>query len=143
MTHMASSYFYNKVARLEWNPTSNSNDAAASMIQAALQSVPGCNTLLLDHVGFCCFARTVREAWMLAHCFERCCEIQLRVLSATAGNGGGTGSTGAAYKLPTAPPVMEASAATTTTNPLPKSSAAPGASEWDALCKEFNFDNQN
>jgi Class II Aldolase and Adducin N-terminal domain len=149
MTHVAASYFYNKVARLEsssWNHPTNTNNnnnsdaaaataaATAAAIQAAIHSVPGCNTLLLDHVGFCCFAKSVREAWFLAHCFEQCCEIQLRVMSAT-----GAGAGGAAYKLPPTH-VMEAAAAAAATSSLPES--APGASVWDALCKDFNFDSE-
>jgi phosphoglycerate dehydrogenase-like enzyme/ribulose-5-phosphate 4-epimerase/fuculose-1-phosphate aldolase/SAM-dependent methyltransferase len=116
-------YFYNKVAHYEWDGVSE-DAAEGPAMTAAVRAMPGCNTLLMHNHGFVCFGSSVREAWVLAYYFERVCETQLRVMQA-----------GGKIKMPSAR-VMAAAAESSY---LPE--FAPGACEWDALCKSVNFDN--
>lgn len=111
-------YFYKKVAHYEWDGLSN-DAAEGPAITAAIRSLPGCNTLLMQNHGFACFGTSVQEAWMLAYYFERVCDVQLRVMSS-----------GAKIKFPP-PAVMEKAAETSY---LPD--FAPGVCEWDAICDE-------
>jgi len=116
-----SAYFYEKVANYEWDGISD--DASESpQIAAAIKSISECNTLLIQNQGFVCFGSSVREAWVLAYYFERCCEVQLRLMQ----------SGGKIRKLPKT--VMQKAAETSY---LPE--FAPGVQEWDALCEEIIF----
>mmetsp|Transcript_38048 Transcript_38048/g.88522 ORF Transcript_38048/g.88522 Transcript_38048/m.88522 type:complete len:93 (+) Transcript_38048:94-372(+) len=82
--------------------------------------MPGCNTMLMQNHGYVCFGRSVKEVWMLAYYFERCCEVQLRVMQ-----------TGAKISIPNEKVMAKAAEASY----LPD--FAPGVQEWDALCKEI------
>jgi len=115
-------YFYNKVAHYEWDGVSNEASEGPA-ITAAVRAIPGCNTLLMHNHGYVCFGTSVKEAWVLAYYFERCCEVQLRVMQS-----------GGKIKLPPAR-IMAAAAETSY---LPE--FAPGACEWEALCNEVSFD---
>eukprot|EP00934_Nitzschia_sp_Nitz4_P001407 Nitzschia sp. Nitz4//scaffold132_size63325//17918//18670//NITZ4_006289-RA/size63325-processed-gene-0.24-mRNA-1//-1//CDS//3329535311//1407//frame0 len=115
-------YFYKKVARYEYDGVSNDEAEGPAMIKA-IQSVPGCNTLLLNNHGYVCFGKSVKEAWVLTYYFERCCEVQYRVMQS-----GGT------LQLP--PDEVMAQAAKDSY--LPEFS--PGACEWEALCNDVSFD---
>lgn len=117
-----SAYFYGKVANYEWDGVSDDSSEGPKITQA-IRANPGCNTLLMQNHGSVCFGRSVREAWVLAYYFERCCEVQLRVMQ-----------TGAKIKMPT-PGVMKKEAEASY---LPE--FAPGVCEWDALCKEVSFE---
>lgn len=116
-------YFYKKVARYNWDGLSNKTEEGP-LLQAAVTSIPDCNTLLMNHHGYCCFGKTVKEAWVLAYYFERACEVQWRIMAARGGT----------PVLPD-PVVMEGAAASSY---LPE--FAPGAAEWDALCASVSFD---
>eukprot|EP00956_Cyclotella_meneghiniana_P044124 scaffold302520_cov156-Cyclotella_meneghiniana.AAC.1 len=71
--------FYGKVANYDWNGLSD-DVSEGPAIAAAIKAVEGCNTLLMHNHGFVCFGPSVRHAWVLAYYFEKCCEIQLRVM---------------------------------------------------------------
>ncbi|KAK1739142.1 formate dehydrogenase [Skeletonema marinoi] len=117
-----SAYFYGKVATYEWDGVSD--DASEKPdIANAIKSVAGCNTLLMYNHGFTCFGSSVKEAWVLAYYFERCCETQLRVMQC-----------GGKLRRPKKM-VMEKAAEASY---LPE--FAPGAQEWEALCGEISFD---
>ena len=73
--------------------------------------------------GFACFGKSVKEAWVLAYYFERCCETQLRVMQS-----------GGRLRRPNKM-VMEKAAESSY---LPE--FAPGAQEWEALCEQISFD---
>lgn len=117
-----SAYFYDKVVRYEWDGLSNELEEGP-LLQAAVTSIPDCNTLLMDHHGYACFGKSVREAWVLAYYFERACEVQCRVMAS-----GGT------PKIPNRAVMQGAASASY----LPE--FAPGAAEWDALCASVSFD---
>lgn len=117
-----SAYFYGKVANYEWDGVSD-DASEGPALTAAVQAVPGCNTLLMHNHGFVCFGSSVREAWVLAYYFERCCQVQMDLLK-----------TGAKVRMPNKA-VMEKAAATSY---LPE--FAPGVCEWEALCGEVSFD---
>ena len=117
-----SAYFYNKVVRYAWDGLSNKLEEGP-LLQAAVTSIPDCNTLLMDHHGYACFGKSVREAWVLAYYFERACEVQCRVMAS-----GGT------PKIPVQS-VMQGAAADSY---LPE--FTPGYAEWDALCASVSFD---
>lgn len=116
------SFFHGKVANYEWDGVSN-DAAEGPAIAAAVNSVPDCNTLLMHNHGFVCFGETVKEVWLLAYFFERACQVQMDLLKS-----------GAKIKVPSKE-VMEKAAETSY---LPE--FAPGACEWEALCKEVKFD---
>lgn len=118
-----SAYFYGKVANYKWDGVSN-DAAEGPAIAAAVHSVPGCNTLLMHNHGFVCFGQSVKEVWVLAYYFERSCQIQMELLK----------TNGAAIQEPDKR-VMEKAAETSY---LPE--FAPGACEWEALCKSISFD---
>jgi ribulose-5-phosphate 4-epimerase/fuculose-1-phosphate aldolase len=117
-----SAYFYGKVANYEWDGVSD-DSSEGPKITEAIRANPGCNTLLMQNHGYVCFGRSVREAWVLAYYFERCCEVQLRVMQ-----------TGAKITMPPAAVMKKAAE----TSYLPE--FAPGVCEWDALCKEVSFE---
>eukprot|EP00977_Amphora_coffeiformis_P010152 scaffold2363_cov159-Amphora_coffeaeformis.AAC.14 len=117
-----SAYFYDKVVRYEWDGLSNKLEEGP-LLQAAVTSIPDCNTLLMDHHGFACFGKSVKEAWVLAYYFERACDVQCRIMA----SGG---------KAKTPNPVVMAGAASSSYLP----EFAPGAAEWDALCASVSFD---
>ena len=117
-------YFYQRVAYYNWDGLSNDEAEAPALIHA-VQSVPGCNTLVLNNHGFVCFGRSVKEVFILAYYFERCCDVQLRVMQ----SGGGI--------LHPSKKVMEAAAVTSF---LPE--FAPGNCEWEALCGEVDFEEE-
>lgn len=117
-----SAYFYGKVANYEWDGVSD-DASEGPKITEAIRANPGCNTLLMQNHGYVCFGRSVREAWVLAYYFERCCEVQLRVMQ-----------TGAKITMPPAAVMKKAAEASY----LPE--FAPGVCEWDALCKEVSFE---
>eukprot|EP00977_Amphora_coffeiformis_P020377 scaffold8195_cov156-Amphora_coffeaeformis.AAC.1 len=52
-----------------------------SQTQAAIMSIPECNILLMNHQGFACFGKSVKEAWVLAYYFERACDIQYHMMT--------------------------------------------------------------
>jgi len=112
-------YFYKKVATYEWDGVSDDNSEGPK-ITAAVQSLPGCNVLLMQNHGFVCLGKTIREVWVLAYYFERCCEVQLRVMQ-----------TGAKISIPSEQVMAKAAEASY----LPD--FAPGVCEWDALCEEI------
>jgi len=116
-------YFFEKVANYEWDGVSDDAAEGPAMIQA-IQAVPNCNTLLMHNHGYACFGASVREAWVLAYYFERCCQVQLDLLK-----------TGAKVRLPSAAVMRKAAE----TSYLPE--FAPGVCEWDALCDTIVFDN--
>lgn len=116
-----SAYFYGKVAHYDWDGLSNES-SEGSQIQDAILRVKGCNTLLMYNHGFVCFGSSVREAWVLAYYFERCCEVQLRVMQC-----------GGKVRLPPKT-VMENAAKASY---LPE--FAPGSCEWEALCEDISF----
>jgi len=117
-----SAYFYGKVANYEWDGVSD-DAAEGPAIAAAVREVPGCNTLLMHNHGFVCFGSSVREAWVLAYYFERCCQVQMDLMKM-----------GGKIRMPKKS-VMEKAAATSY---LPE--FAPGVCEWDALCDEVTLD---
>ncbi|CAB9503868.1 Glyoxylate/hydroxypyruvate reductase B [Seminavis robusta] len=117
-----SAYFYGKVANYEWDGVSD-DASEGPAITAAVRSAPNANTLLMNNHGFVCFGSSVREVWVLAYYFERCCQVQLDLLK-----------TGAKVRMPNKA-VMEKAAATSY---LPE--FAPGVCEWEALCEEVTFD---
>jgi phosphoglycerate dehydrogenase-like enzyme len=115
-------YFYGKVATYDWDGVSD--DASEKpQLANAVKSVEGCNTLLMYNHGFACFGKSVKEAWVLAYYFERCCETQLRVMQS-----------GGRLRRPNKM-VMEKAAESSY---LPE--FAPGAQEWEALCEQISFD---
>lgn len=115
-------YFYQKVVRYKWDGLSNKTQEGP-LLQAAVTAISDCNTLLMNHHGYCCFGKSVKEAWVLAYYFERACEVQWRLMAS-----GGTPI------LPD-PAVMEGAAKSSY---LPQ--FAPGAAEWDALRASVSFD---
>lgn len=115
-------YFYGKVATYDWDGLSD-DASEGPQIAAAVKAVEGCNTLLMHNHGYVCFGASVREAWVLAYYFERCCEVQLRVMQ----------SGGKIRRPPKA--VMQKAMETSY---LPE--FAPGVCEWEALCDEISFD---
>eukprot|EP00980_Cylindrotheca_fusiformis_P018960 scaffold6350_cov117-Cylindrotheca_fusiformis.AAC.5 len=117
-----SAYFYNKVAHYEWDGVSD-DASEGPKITAAVQAAEGCNTLLLNNHGFVCFGSSVREVWVLAYYFERCCEVQLRLMQC-----------GGQIRLPPKAVMQKAAEASY----LPE--FAPGVQEWEALCEEISFD---
>ena len=92
-------------------------------ISAAIKAVEGCNTLLMHNHGFVCFGPSVRHAWVLAYYFEKCCEIQLRVMQS-----------GGKLRRPHKAVMQKAAE----DSYLPE--FAPGVCEWEALCEEISFD---
>jgi ribulose-5-phosphate 4-epimerase/fuculose-1-phosphate aldolase len=72
-------YFYGKVATYDWDGVSDEASEGPAITEA-VQSVEGSNTLLMHKHGHACYGRTVKEAWVLAYYFERCCEVQLNVM---------------------------------------------------------------
>lgn len=124
-----SAYFYERVADYDWDGVSDDADEGPMITAAVRNAGPKCNTLLMRNHGFACFGSSVREAWVLAYYFERCCEVQLRVLQTTGAMGG---------KVRARKPnkrVMELAAEASY---LPE--FAPGVCEWEALCEEISFD---
>lgn len=117
-----SAYFYGKVANYEWDGVSD-DTSEGPKITAAVQSVEGCNTLLMNNHGFVCFGSSVREVWVLAYYFERCCEVQLRLMQS-----------GGKIRMPPKAVMQKAAEASY----LPE--FAPGVQEWEALCEEITFD---
>ena len=117
-----SAYFYGKVAKYDWDGLSD-DASEGPQIAAAVKAVEGCNTLLMHNHGYVCFGASVREAWVLAYYFERCCEVQLRVMQ----SGG---------KLRRPPKAVMQKAMETSYLP----EFAPGVCEWEALCDEISFD---
>jgi len=117
-------YFYQRVAYYDWDGLSNDEAEGPALIKA-VESVPGCNTLVLNNHGFVCFGASVKEVFVLAYYFERCCDIQLRTMSS-----------GAEIREPSQA-VMETAAETSF---LPE--FAPGNCEWEALCGEVDFDKE-
>ncbi|KAL3767791.1 LOW QUALITY PROTEIN: hypothetical protein ACHAWO_005201 [Cyclotella atomus] len=115
-------YFYGKVATYDWDGLSD-DASEGPAIAAAIKAVEGCNTLLMHNHGFVCFGPSVRHAWVLAYYFEKCCEVQLRVMQ----SGG---------KLRRPPKAVMQKAAEDSYQP----EFAPGVCEWDALCEEIVFD---
>ena len=115
-------YFYKRVAYYEWDGLSNDEAEAPALIKS-VQSVPGCNTLILNNHGFVWFGKSVKEVFILAYYFERCCDVQLRVMQS-----------GSEIQYPSEA-VMEAAAETSF---LPE--FAPGNCEWEALCGEVDFE---
>jgi len=113
-----SAYFHGKVANYDWQGISDDLGEGPVLAAAVTQQLPGglCNTFLMRNHGFCCFGRTVAEAWVLAYYFDKACETQLRVLS-----------TGATPRLPD--PLVLARAAKQAFLP----EFAPGVQEWAAL----------
>jgi|UPI000581A65D phosphoglycerate dehydrogenase-like enzyme/ribulose-5-phosphate 4-epimerase/fuculose-1-phosphate aldolase/SAM-dependent methyltransferase len=115
-------YFYNRVISYEWDGVSD-DASEGPAITAAIQNGPSqANTLLMNNHGFVCFGKTIKEVWVLAYYFERCCEVQLRVMQ----SGG---------KIRQPPASVMAQAATTSYLP----EFAPGVCEWDALCADIQF----
>ena len=117
-----SAYFYGKVATYDWDGVSD-DSSEKPFIANAVKSVEGCNTLLMYNHGFVCFGSSVKEAWVLAYYFERCCETQLRVMQC-----------GGKLRRPNKLVMQKAAEASY----LPE--FAPGAQEWEALCGEITFD---
>jgi len=115
-------YFYGRVANYAWDGLSD-DASEGPLIAAAIKAVDGCNTLLMENHGFTCFGPSVRHAWVLAYYFEKCCEIQLRVMQS-----------GGKLRRPNKA-VMEKAAEDSY---LPE--FAPGVCEWKALCDEVTFD---
>jgi ribulose-5-phosphate 4-epimerase/fuculose-1-phosphate aldolase len=108
--------FVGRVARLPWGGVSN--DWEEQKIIGECVASPTCNTLLMENHGFCCFGKTLGEAWVLAYYFDKACQTQLNCLS-----------TGVPIKYPD--PKVLAHAAEQATLP----EFAPGACEWTALRK--------
>mmetsp|Transcript_21337 Transcript_21337/g.43840 ORF Transcript_21337/g.43840 Transcript_21337/m.43840 type:complete len:905 (+) Transcript_21337:130-2844(+) len=117
-----SAYFYGKVANYDWDGLSD-DASEGPQIAAAIKAVEGCNTLLMHNHGYVCFGSSVREAWVLAYYFERCCEVQLRVMQC-----------GGKIRHPPKAVLQKAME----TSYLPE--FAPGVCEWEALCEEISFD---
>jgi lactate dehydrogenase-like 2-hydroxyacid dehydrogenase/ribulose-5-phosphate 4-epimerase/fuculose-1-phosphate aldolase/SAM-dependent methyltransferase len=117
-----SAYFYGKVANYDWDGVSD-DASEGPKITAAVQAVEGCNTLLMNNHGFTCFGSSVREVWVLAYYFERCCETQLRLMQS-----------GGKIRMPPKAMLQKAAEASY----LPE--FAPGVQEWEALCEEISFD---
>ena len=115
-------YFYNKVANYDWDGVSDDASEGPLITQAVQQAGEECNTLLMHNHGYVCFGKSVREAWVLAYYFERCCEVQLRVMQS-----------GGKPKIPKVA-VMEKAAETSYLEEF-----APGVCEWDALCQTVSF----
>ncbi|KAL7543976.1 hypothetical protein ACHAXR_013456 [Thalassiosira sp. AJA248-18] len=115
-------YFYGKVATYDWDGLSD-DASEGPLIAAAIQAVEGCNTLLMHNHGFVCFGPSVRHAWVLAYYFEKCCEIQLRVMQS-----------GGKLRRPNKRVMQKAAE----DSYLPE--FAPGVCEWEALCEEISFD---
>lgn len=72
-------YVYGRVASYDWKGFSFDEDEKCE-IRAAVAAVPGCNTVLMRHHGFCSFGKSVAEAWTTAFWFERACQTQLQLL---------------------------------------------------------------
>jgi len=115
-------YFYGKVATYDWDGLSD-DSSEGPLIASAIKSVEGCNTLLMHNHGFVCFGPSVRHAWVLAYYFEKCCEIQLRVMQS-----------GGKLRRPRKAVMVKAAE----DSYLPE--FAPGVCEWEALCEEVTFD---
>ena len=115
-------YFYGKVANYDWDGLSD-DVSEGPAIAAAIKAIEGCNTLLMHNHGFVCFGPSVRHAWVLAYYFEKCCEIQLRVMQS-----------GGKLRCPNKAVMQKAAE----DSYLPE--FAPGVCEWDALCEEITFD---
>lgn len=115
-------YFYDKVCYYDWDGVTDDASEGPAMT-AAVQNNPGCNTLVMNNHGFVTFGRSVKEVWVLAYYFERACEIQLRCMAS-----------GGKIRMPN-PKVMQKAAKTSYSVQF-----APGASEWEALCRSVQFD---
>ncbi|KAL3793399.1 hypothetical protein HJC23_001847 [Cyclotella cryptica] len=118
-----SAYFYGKVAYYDWDGLSDDASEGPAIVNA-INSVEGCNTLLMNNHGFVCFGSSIREVWVLAYYFERCCEVQLRVMQS-----------GGKLRMPNKMVMKKAAE----DSYLPE--FAPGVCEWEALCQEIpSFD---
>jgi ribulose-5-phosphate 4-epimerase/fuculose-1-phosphate aldolase len=74
--------FVGRVVRHPWHGVSNDWEEQALLGEAVKD--PKCNTLLMENHGFCCFGKTLGEAWVLAYYFDKACQTQLNCLQTGA-----------------------------------------------------------
>lgn len=108
--------FVGRVSRHPWHGVSNDREEQALIGEAIKDKET--NTLLMENHGFCTFAKSLGEAWVLAYYFDKACQTQLSCLQ-----------TGQKINYPS--PKVLAHAAEQAKLP----EFEPGACEWDALRK--------
>lgn len=113
-------YFHERVGYYEWDGVSNEDEEHNLIRDAVIACGPKCNTLLMNNHGFTCFGSSVREVWVLAFYFERCCQVQMDCLK-----------TGQKIKYPNQKVMAKAAEASYLEN------FAPGVQEWDGICELF------
>jgi ribulose-5-phosphate 4-epimerase/fuculose-1-phosphate aldolase len=74
--------FVGRVVRHPWHGVSNDWEEQALLGEAVKD--PKCNTLIMENHGFCCFGKTLGEAWVLAYYFDKACQTQLNCLQTGA-----------------------------------------------------------
>jgi ribulose-5-phosphate 4-epimerase/fuculose-1-phosphate aldolase len=113
--------FVGRVVRHPWrHEGSTGNDweeEQALLLGEAVKDL-NCNTLLMENRGFCCFGKTLAEAWVLAYYFDKACHTQLKCLQ-----------TGAKIKFPDEKVLAHACLQSQIPGFL------PGHMEWNALRK--------
>ena len=114
-------YFHERVGLYEWDGVSNESEEHDLIRDAVIACGPKCNTLLMNNHGFTCFGSSVKEVWVLAFYFERCCEVQLNCLK-----------TGQKIKYPNPKVMAKAAEASFLEN------FAPGVQEWEGICDLFS-----
>jgi len=74
--------FVGRVARYKWHGVSNDWEEQALLAEAIKNKK--INTLIMENHGFCCFGKTLGEAWVLAYYFDKACQTQLNCLQTGA-----------------------------------------------------------
>jgi phosphoglycerate dehydrogenase-like enzyme/ribulose-5-phosphate 4-epimerase/fuculose-1-phosphate aldolase len=108
--------FVGRVASYPWHGVSNDWEEQKLIGKAIADQKY--NTLLLENHGYCCFGKTLGEAWVLSYYFDKACKTQLNCLQ-----------TGVKIRYPD--PNVLAHAAEQALLP----EFLPGACEWEALRK--------
>jgi ribulose-5-phosphate 4-epimerase/fuculose-1-phosphate aldolase len=78
--------FVGRVVRHPWYGVSTGNEWEEEQTLLLGEAVkdPKCNTLIMENSGFCCFGKTLGEAWVLAYYFDKACQTQLNCLQTGA-----------------------------------------------------------
>jgi ribulose-5-phosphate 4-epimerase/fuculose-1-phosphate aldolase len=108
--------FIDRVFNYPWDGISTDYDEQASIAAAVKAASKDCNTMLMENHGYCCFGRTIGEAWVLAYYFDKSCRTQLNCLS-----------TGQAIRHPAREVMLKAQRVTD------QDENRAGVHEWEAL----------
>jgi ribulose-5-phosphate 4-epimerase/fuculose-1-phosphate aldolase len=78
--------FVGCVVRHPFHEVSTGNDweEEQALLLGEAVTDPKCNTLIMENRGFCCFGKTLGEAWVLAYYFDKACQTQLNCLQTGA-----------------------------------------------------------